>query len=77
MSRYLKGRIVHDQVNKFIEAMNVCYKYKYHLLKQKKSSLNDFNRKQFEDYLAQRTKDTKGDITIYIVYRGSLIFLVL
>jgi len=63
----------YDQVNKFIEAMNLSYKAKYKVLKQKKSTLNDANRKLYEIYQRQETKDTKGNtnsisyITAYTV----------
>ena len=60
--RYLKGRITYDQVNKFIDGMNKAYVTKYKLLKQKKSSLNDMNRKRYEKYKSQETKDTAGTI---------------
>lgn len=62
--KYLKGRITYDQVNKFIDGMNKAYLSKYKLLKQKKSSLNDLNRKRYENYKAQETKDTAGSYFI-------------
>ena len=47
-------------MNKFIDGMNKAYLSKYKLLKQKKSSLNDFNRKKYEKYKSQESKDTAG-----------------
>jgi hypothetical protein len=47
-------------VNKFIEGMNKSYRAKYKLLKQKKATLNDANRKRCEAYKAQETIETKG-----------------
>lgn len=58
--KYLKGRITYDQMNKFIDGMNAAYLSKYKLLRQKKSSLNDANRKRYEIYKSQETKDTAG-----------------
>ncbi|XP_053405205.1 spindle and kinetochore-associated protein 1-like [Mercenaria mercenaria] len=58
--KYLKGRMTYDQVNKFIEGMNKSYRAKYKLLKQKKATLNDANRKRYEAYKMQETKETKG-----------------
>ncbi|XP_060574679.1 spindle and kinetochore-associated protein 1-like [Ruditapes philippinarum] len=58
--KYIKGRITYDSVNKFIEGMNKSYRAKYKLLKQKKATLNDANRKRCEAYKAQETKETKG-----------------
>ncbi|XP_052796713.1 spindle and kinetochore-associated protein 1-like [Mya arenaria] len=57
--KYMKGRLGYDHVNKFVEAMNAAYHAKYKLLKQKKSTLNDFNRKLFETYNSQKNKDTQ------------------
>ncbi|KAH3841582.1 spindle and kinetochore-associated protein 1-like isoform X2 [Dreissena polymorpha] len=58
--KYMKGRLVYDQVNKLIDAMNAGFKAKYKLLKMKKSTLNDYNRKLYETYKSQGNKETEG-----------------
>ena len=62
--RYLKGRITYDQMNKFIDGINAAYLSKYKLLRQKKSSLNDANRKRYENYKSLETKDTAGTVRV-------------
>ncbi|KAK3608167.1 hypothetical protein CHS0354_034125 [Potamilus streckersoni] len=58
--KYMKGRMNYKQVNAMIDEMNKAYGAKYKLLKQKKSSLNDVNRKRYELYKLQESKDTAG-----------------
>nr|KAG5701320.1 hypothetical protein BaRGS_006094 [Batillaria attramentaria] len=56
----MKGRLTYQQVNTFIDEMNKACKSKYKLLRQKKSTLNDANRKRFETLKMQESKDTAG-----------------
>ncbi|KAL3865690.1 hypothetical protein ACJMK2_043054 [Sinanodonta woodiana] len=58
--KYMKGRMNYKQVNAMIDEMNKAYGVKYKLLKQKKSSLNDVNRKRYELYKLQESKETAG-----------------
>ena len=67
--------MTYDQVNKFIEGMNKAYRAKYKLLKQRKSALNDANRKRYEAYKSQETKETKGKIYYAPLQRSGGILL--
>ena len=73
--RYLKGRITYDQMNKFIDGMNAAYLSKYKLLRQKKSSLNDANRKRYENYKSLETKDTAGTVRVKKINKKKLGFM--
>ena len=58
--RYMKGRLTYQQVNTVIDELNKAFTAKYKLLRQKKSTLNDRNRKRYETLKMQESKDTKG-----------------
>ena len=50
------------QVNTVIDELNKAFTAKYKLLRQKKSTLNDRNRKRYETLKMQESKDTKGGV---------------
>ena len=56
----MKGRLTYDKINTVIEKLDHVYVEKYKILRQKKSKLNDINRKRYEDYKLQESKDTTG-----------------
>ncbi|XP_005090216.1 spindle and kinetochore-associated protein 1 [Aplysia californica] len=58
--KYMKGRMTYEKVNSVIEKLDHVYVEKYKILKQKKLSLNDVNRKRYEAFRRQETKDTQG-----------------
>ncbi|XP_059155376.1 spindle and kinetochore-associated protein 1-like [Physella acuta] len=58
--KYMKGRMTYDKVNVVIEQLDNAFKDKYKLMKQKKSTLNDANRKRYETYKLQENDNTKG-----------------
>ena len=59
-NRYMKGRLSYQQVNTFIDELNKAFTAKYKLLRQKKSTMNDRNRKLYAALKMQESKDTKG-----------------
>ena len=58
----MKGRLTYQQVNTVIDELNKAFTAKYKLLRQKKSTLNDRNRKRYETLKMQESKDTKGSV---------------
>ncbi|XP_076465941.1 SKA complex subunit 1-like isoform X2 [Babylonia areolata] len=58
--KYMKGRLSYQQVNTVIDELNKVFTAKYKLLKQKKSTMSDVNRKRYETLKMQETKDTRG-----------------
>jgi len=58
--KYMKGRMSYDKINTVIEKLDHVYVEKYKILRQKKSKLNDINRKRYEVYKLQESKDTTG-----------------
>ena len=49
-------------MNTVIDELNKAFTAKYKLLRQKKSTLNDRNRKRYETLKMQESKDTKGSV---------------
>lgn len=58
--KYMKGRMTYDNINASVEGFNAAMETKYRLLKRPRSGLNDRDRKQYQKYKEQETKDTKG-----------------
>ena len=56
----MKGRLSYQQVNAAIDELNKAFTAKYKLMKQKKSTMNDFHRKRYETLKMQESKDTRG-----------------
>ena len=61
----MKGRLNYGQINAMIDELNKTFTAKYLILRQKKSKLNDANRKRFETFKSQENKDTKGRNAIF------------
>lgn len=68
----MKGRLKYEKVNSIIEQLDKVFSEKYHILKLKTSSLNDFNRKRVEAF-RQQEKDSEG----MCLNRISLVSLIL
>ena len=49
-------------MNSVIDELNKAFIAKYKLLRQKKSTMNDRNRKRYETLKMQESKDTKGTV---------------
>ena len=60
--RYMKGRLSYQLMNSVIDELNKAFIAKYKLLRQKKSTMNDRNRKRYETLKMQESKDTKGTV---------------
>lgn len=56
----MKGRLTYSQVNGAIDELNKPLKEKYKILSMKRTTLNDINRKRYEKFKLQETKDTAG-----------------
>lgn len=56
----MKGRLSYSQVNGAIDELNKPLKEKYKILSMKRTTLNDINRKRYEKFKLQETKDTAG-----------------
>ena len=56
----MKGRLTYSQLNAAIDELNKPFQEKYKILAMKRSALNDANRKRFEKFKLQETKDTSG-----------------
>lgn len=56
----MKGRLTYSQVNGAIDELNKPLKEKYKILTMKRTTLNDINRKRYEKFKLQETKDTAG-----------------
>lgn len=61
--RYMKGRMNYSQVNTAIDELNKAFSEKYKVLGMKRTTLNDLNKKRYERYKEQESKDTKGQFT--------------
>lgn len=59
--KYMKGRLNYNQVNTAIDELNKALSEKYKILGMKRTTLNDANRKRYERYKEQESKDTKGE----------------
>ncbi|XP_061174605.1 spindle and kinetochore-associated protein 1-like [Saccostrea echinata] len=59
--KYMKGRLNYNQVNTVIDELNKALSEKYKILGMKRTTLNDVNRKRYERYKEQESKDTKGE----------------
>ncbi|XP_078313426.1 SKA complex subunit 1-like [Crassostrea virginica] len=59
--KYMKGRMNYTQVNTAIDELNKAFSEKYKVLGMKRTTLNDLNKKRYERYKEQETKDTKGE----------------
>ncbi|XP_076104773.1 SKA complex subunit 1-like [Mytilus galloprovincialis] len=62
--KYMKGRLSYSQVNGAIDELNKPLKEKYKILSMKRTTLNDINRKRYEKFKLQETKDTAGEYFI-------------
>ncbi|CAC5411089.1 unnamed protein product [Mytilus coruscus] len=62
--KYMKGRLTYTQVNGAIDELNKPLKEKYKILSMKRTTLNDVNRKRYEKFKLQETKDTAGEYFI-------------
>lgn len=62
--KYMKGRLTYSQLNAAIDELNKPFQEKYKILAMKRSALNDANRKRFEKFKLQETKDTSGEYFI-------------
>lgn len=60
----MKGRMNYSQVNTAIDELNKAFNEKYKVLGMKRTTLNDLNKKRYERYKEQESKDTKGQFTI-------------
>ncbi|XP_064609676.1 spindle and kinetochore-associated protein 1-like isoform X2 [Liolophura sinensis] len=58
--KYMRGRITYDQMNNAVEELNKALSAKYKLLGQKRTKLNDANRKKWEVYKSQDIKESTG-----------------
>ncbi|XP_048732035.2 spindle and kinetochore-associated protein 1-like isoform X2 [Ostrea edulis] len=59
--KYMKGRMNYNQMNTAIDELNKAFSEKYRILGMKRITLNDQNRKRYEKYKEQESKDTKGE----------------
>lgn len=59
--KYMKGRMNYSQVNTAIDELNKAFSEKYKVLGMKRTTLNDLNKKRYERYKEQESKDTKGE----------------
>lgn len=59
--KYMRGRLTYTQVNSAVDEINKAFVGKYKILRMKKSTLNDVNRKRYEKYKQQESKDTTGE----------------
>lgn len=62
--KYMKGRISYTQLNAAVDELNKPFNEKYKILGMKRITLNDINRKRYEKYKLQETKDTAGEYFI-------------
>ncbi|XP_041361455.1 spindle and kinetochore-associated protein 1-like [Gigantopelta aegis] len=67
--KYIKSRYTYNQVNTMVDGLNSSLKAKYKILRMKRSTLSDVNRKHFEEFKQQENKDTKG---VYFVVEKDL-----
>ncbi|KAK7116830.1 SKA complex subunit 1-like [Littorina saxatilis] len=58
--KYMKGRLSYQQANTVVDELNKAFTAKYKLMKIKKSTMNDSQRKRWDTLKMQESKDTKG-----------------
>ena len=56
----MKGRLGYNQINTMVDEFNKAFKEKYKILGMKRTFLSDVNRKRYEIYKLQESKETKG-----------------
>ncbi|XP_071080281.1 SKA complex subunit 1-like [Haliotis cracherodii] len=67
--KYMKGRLTYNQLNGVIDDLNKTFLAKYKILKMKRSKLSDVNRKRYESFKLQESKDSKDT---YFVVEGDM-----
>ncbi|ESO89588.1 hypothetical protein LOTGIDRAFT_124768 [Lottia gigantea] len=67
--KYMKGRVMYNQVNTLLDELNKTFTAKYKIVHQKRSTMNDLARKRNENYKSQQTKDTEG---VYFVVEADI-----
>ncbi|XP_067667220.1 spindle and kinetochore-associated protein 1-like [Haliotis asinina] len=63
--KYMKGRLTYNQLNSVIDDLNKTFQAKYKILKMKRTKLSDVNRKRYETFKLQESKDCKD--TFFVV----------
>ena len=61
--RYMKGRILYEQVNNLIDELNQVYFTKHNLLKMPASKRTVMQKREYQTFKQHDIKETKGNFT--------------
>lgn len=64
--RYMKGRVMYDQLNSAVKSINTAVTGKYKILQQPVKNMSNTARKLHQRFKDQENKDTKGTFNNYL-----------